>query len=77
MIFDELPIIETTIHDFKTNFSKYLRDCEEGRAQSIVVHRRKKMVGLFITSNRADHINDTNKEESDLLDMIKKMEDDI
>ncbi len=52
MPFDESPIIEASIHDFKTNFSKYLRECEERRAQGIAVFRRQTMVGLFFPNYR-------------------------
>jgi len=40
--------IHTTIHDFKTNFSHYVRMIEQHRAQAIIVKRYNKEVGLFI-----------------------------
>lgn len=39
--------ISTTTHDFKTNFSEYVRMLEESRDTSIIVYRYNKPIGLF------------------------------
>lgn len=40
--------IDTTMHDFKTNFSAYVRLLEEDPRAAIIVHRYNKPVGLFL-----------------------------
>ncbi len=40
--------ITTTIHDFKTNLSKYIRMLEAEHYRAVVVKRRYKIVGIFI-----------------------------
>ena len=39
--------ISTTTHDFKTNFSEYVRLLEECEGTSIIVYKYNKPIGLF------------------------------
>ncbi len=40
--------IHTTIHDFKTNISRYIRLTEEGQYDGVIIKRYSKPVGLFV-----------------------------
>ena len=40
--------LHTTMHDFKTNFSRYLRAIERGEFRGIIVKRYNKKIGAFI-----------------------------
>lgn len=40
-------IKETTIYDFKTHFSSYLKDLEQEKYDAIIVKRRDEVVGEF------------------------------
>lgn len=40
--------IHATIHDFKTNISRYLRYLESGAYRGIVVKRHNTPVGMFV-----------------------------
>ena len=40
--------IHTTIHDFKTHFSRYLAQLECEHYRAIVVYRRNQKVGVFV-----------------------------
>ena len=46
--------LETTIHDFKTNISRYIRKLERGEYRAIVVKRYRRTVGIFMTVKRRD-----------------------
>ncbi len=39
----------TTVHDFKTHFSRYAREVEQGRYRAVVVKRGRHPVGMFIS----------------------------
>lgn len=43
--------IVASIHDFKTNISKYIRMLERGDYAAVEVQRYNTMVGLFLTPN--------------------------
>lgn len=40
-------LIFTTVHDFKTNLSKYMRLLEEGEYKGVIVKRRNEIVGYY------------------------------
>lgn len=40
--------LHTTIHDFKTHFSDYLRQMEAEHIRAVIVYRRNKKAGIFI-----------------------------
>lgn len=44
--------IYTTIHDFKTNFSKYIRMLRKGPWKAVVVSRYKEDIGFFFLRTR-------------------------
>ena len=45
--------LETTIHDFKTNITRYIRQLERGEYRAVVVKRYRRTVGIFMTVNQA------------------------
>ena len=46
--------IIATIHDFKTNISKYIRMLQKGDYRAVVVRRYNETVGVFITNHSHD-----------------------
>lgn len=40
--------IHTTIHDFKTHISKYIRLLEREHYRAVILYRRNQKVGIFI-----------------------------
>lgn len=44
---DERPFIHASMHDFKTNISRYVAALEAGHYQGIILKRRKKPLGVF------------------------------
>ena len=45
---DDVRYKEVTMHDFKTNISKYVKEMEAGAYRAVVVHRYKKPLGMFL-----------------------------
>ncbi len=43
-------LIFTTVHDFKTHLSRYMRLLEEGEYKSVIVKRRGEVVGCYVAS---------------------------
>ena len=41
--------ILTSMHDFKTNMSKYTRMLERGDYKAVQVHRYNELIGVFLT----------------------------
>ena len=39
---------ETTVHDFKTHISRYMRWLEEGTYRAVILKRRKKTVAMLM-----------------------------
>lgn len=42
--------IYATIHDFKTNISRYMRMLQEGRYKGVKVKRYNRVAGIFLVS---------------------------
>lgn len=40
--------LHTTIHDFKTNLSRYIRELEREHYRAVMLYRRNEKVGIFI-----------------------------
>lgn len=40
--------LHTTLHDFKTHISNYLRQMEAEHIRAVIVYRRYKKAGIFI-----------------------------
>jgi hypothetical protein len=43
---------QATIHQFKTNLSRYIRGLESGAYRAVIVKRHKKPVAMFISFER-------------------------
>jgi|GEM_PF-5070239 len=46
---DQPDYHEVTMHDFKSNIARYLRDLDRGRWDGLVVKRYNQPVGLFFS----------------------------
>ncbi len=44
--------IYATIHEFKSNISRYIKWLEEERYRAVIVKRYNKPVGIFMTAKR-------------------------
>jgi|GEM_PF-5047167 len=53
MVDDDGVYIFASIHDFKTNISKYIRVLERRQRKAVIVKRYNKVVGVFLTSGGA------------------------
>ncbi len=52
MLIDKDGYLHTSMHELKTNLARYVRMLESGEARAIVLCRRKKPVGLFVSMKK-------------------------
>ena len=56
--------IYATIHDFKTNISRYIRLLDSGRYRAVVVKRYNKPVGMFLSVEHLSRPHEQNMPEN-------------
>ena len=67
--------IHTTIHDFKTHLSRYLRLLEAGDYRGVMLWRGKRIVGYFLTDEGPkiwERKNGVRNDAADLQAAIRK-----
>lgn len=67
--------IVATIHDFKSNISRYIRLLEQGKYRAVIVRRYDRTIGVFISNNSIERWEERRRIEKEERDEARRRKD--